>query len=644
MSPRSGRGVTSQSRVISWRDIEFGCHRSRILHQFVDYPPLRGHLMKALLATLALAWRLAIPYFKERRQGELAFRWFKIRMQERWIGLGFLGLILSLNVAQVYFTVQFNSWNNRFYTAMQDRNGSAFSAELVMWVVIVAPLVTSLVVEIYLTNWLRIRWRDWMTEHFVNRWMSNANYYRLSQVATGTDNPDQRIAEDIRDFILNSLTIFVQLFNTVLTLYAFTMVLWSISAEFPYTIAGFDLSNIPGYLVWAAVIYSIIGTYFTHITGRRLIILRFQQQHVEADFRFAMMRLRENAEEVALLKGEEPEKLVFKDAFERLKANFYQIMDVTRNLNVVTSLYGNFSVIFPLIMLAPAYFVAGSAMQLGVLMQTAQAFGKVQDNFSIFVTLYDNIANWKAVLDRLTTFERAMSLVEADAAHPGVVVKPATGDSIAADGAVIGLPDGRPLVRLDGAAFRKGRSVLISGPSGAGKTSVFRALSGIWPFGAGELAIPEGARVMVLPQTAYLPLGTLRQALAYPQPAEIHDDGKVRDVLSAVGLGAFADRLDDLSEGPNLASRLSGGEQQRVAVARAILAEPDFLLLDEATASLDEASEATLYKLLRERLPKAAIISIGHRSSLRPLHDELVELKHKDGLFVLGEATPIPAS
>ncbi len=601
--------------------------------------------MKALLATLALAWRLAIPYFKERQQGELAFRWFKIRLQERWIGLGFLGLILSLNVAQVYLNVQFNSWNNRFYTAMQDRNGSAFSAELVLWCVIVAPLVTSIVVEVYLTNWLRIRWRDWMTEHFVNRWMSNANYYRLSQLATGTDNPDQRIAEDIRDFILSTLTIFVQLFNTVLTLYAFTVVLWAISAEFPYSIGGFDLSSIPGYLVWAAVIYSIIGTYFTHITGRKLIVLRFQQQHVEADFRFAMMRLRENAEEVALLKGEEPEKRVFKDTFERLKANFYQIMDVTRNLNVVTALYGNFSVIFPLIMLAPAYFVAGSAMQLGVLMQTAQAFGKVQDNFSVFVSLYDTIANWKAVLDRLTTFERAMSMVEVAANRPGVTVKSVGGDAITADGAIVALPDGRPLVRLDGVTFQKGKSVLISGPSGAGKTSVFRALSGIWPFGAGELGIPEDARVMVLPQTAYLPLGTLRQALAYPQPAEVHDDAEVRDVLSAVGLGAFADRLDDLSEGPNLASRLSGGEQQRVAIARAILAEPDFLLLDEATASLDETSEATLYRLLRERLPTAAIVSIGHRSSLRPLHDELIELWKQDGgPFVLGTATAIAAT
>ncbi|MCM5553087.1 ABC transporter ATP-binding protein/permease [Pleomorphomonas sp. NRK KF1] len=602
--------------------------------------------MKALFATLALAWRLAVPYFKEKRQGELVFRWFKIRMQERWIGLGFLGLILALNVAQVYLNVQFNSWYNRFYTAMQDRNGGAFSAELIMWCVIVAPLIASLVVEIYLTNWLRIRWRDWMTDHFVNRWMSNANYYRLSQVATGTDNPDQRIAEDIRDFISYTLTIFVQLFNTVLTLYAFTMVLWAISAQFPYSIGGFDLALIPGYLVWAAVIYSVIGTYFTHMTGRKLITLRFRQQHVEADFRFAMMRLRENAEEVALLKGEEPEKRVFKGAFERLKANFYEIMDVTRNLNIVTGFYGNLSVIFPLLLLAPAYFAAGSVMQLGVLMQTSQAFDKVQGNFSVFVSLYDTIANWKAVLDRLTTFERAMSIVEADSAKPGLALKPKSGGAISADGAVVSLPGGRPLVRLDNATFERGKAVLISGPSGAGKTSVFRALAGIWPFGDGELGIPENAHVMVLPQTAYLPLGTLREALAYPNPVESHDDAKVRDVLAAVGLGAFADRLDDLSEGPNLASRLSGGEQQRVAIARAILAEPDFLLLDEATASLDEASEAALYRLLRERLPKASIVSIGHRSSLKTLHDELIELRKPEtgGPFVLGAANPIPAA
>jgi vitamin B12/bleomycin/antimicrobial peptide transport system ATP-binding/permease protein len=238
-----------------------------------------------------------------------------------------------------------------------------------------------------------------------------------------------------------------------------------------------------------------------------------------------------------------------------------------------------------------------------------------------------------------------MSAAEADAAKPGVAVKQKGGDSITATGAIVSLPDGKPLIRLDGVAFEKGKAVLISGPSGAGKTSVFRALAGIWPFGSGDLCIPDGARVMVLPQTAYLPLGTLRQALAYPNAAETHDDANVRDVLSAVGLGAFADRLDDLSEGPNLASRLSGGEQQRVAIARAILAEPDFLLLDEATASLDETSEEALYKLLKERLPKAAIVSIGHRSSLRHLHDELIELHRQDGgPFVLGTATAIAAT
>ena len=603
--------------------------------------------MKALFATLALAWQLASPYFKERRQGSLEFRWFTIRLQERWIGLGLFGLILGLNVAQVYLNVKFNSWYNTFYTAMQDRDGAAFSAQLVMWCVIVAPLITSLVIEVYLTNWLRIRWRDWMTEQFVGRWMRNANYYRLSQGISSTDNPDQRIAEDVRDFILSSLTIFVQLFNTVLTLYAFTTVLWAISAQFPYSIAGFDLSLIPGYLVWAAVIYSIIGTYLTHLTGRRLITLRFQQQHREADFRFAMMRLRENAEEVALLKGEEPEKKVFKGAFERLKVNFYEIMDVTRNLNIVTGLYGNFSVIFPLLMLAPAYFISGSTMQLGVLMQTSQAFGKVQDNFSVFVSLYDTIANWKAVLDRLTTFHKAMAAAEADAARPGIAVRTAAAgqSAITFDGATVGLPGGKPLVRLDGARFEKGKAVLISGPSGAGKTSVFRALAGIWPFGSGEIAIPEGVSVMVLPQRAYLPLGTLRQALAYPNEPGAYDDAAVRDALAAAGLSAFADRLDDLSEGPNLASRLSGGEQQRVAVARAILAKPDFLLLDEATASLDETSEAALYKLLRERLPETAVISIGHRSTLKALHDEVVVLKKDDeaGPFMLGAATPLPA-
>ncbi len=598
--------------------------------------------MKALLASLALAWRLAVPYFKEKQKGELAFRWFKIHLQERWIALSLLGIILAINVGQVYLNVQYNAWYNRFYTAMQDRNGPTFWSELGFFTIVAFSMIASGVVEIYLTSWLRIRWRDWMTQRFINRWLANSNHYRLATSYGKTDNPDQRIAEDISDFITTTLSIFVQIFNTVLTLYAFSRVLWGISAAFPYSIGSFDFATIPGYLVWAAILYSIFGTYLTHLIGRPLIKLNFQQQHFEADFRYSMMRLRENSEEIALLKGEAAEKKVFANAFGRIVANWYRLMDANRNLRTFTSFYDQFSVVFPFLMLAPAYFIAGSTMQLGILIQTSQAFGQVQGNFSIFVSLYGAIANWKAVLDRLTTFERAMSAAEVDAAKPGVAIKPIAGAAIVADGAVVSLPDGRPLVRLDGAVFGKGKSVLISGPSGAGKTSVFRALAGIWPFGTGEVGIPEGARVMVLPQTAYLPLGTLRDALAYPNSADMQDDARVRDVLSAVGLGAFADRLDDLSEGPNLAARLSGGEQQRVAIARAILAEPDFLLLDEATASLDEASEESLYQLLRKRLPKTAIVSIGHRSSLRPLHDELVELrKQEEGPFVLGVATPI---
>ncbi len=602
--------------------------------------------MKALFATLALAWRLAVPYFKEKRQGELVFRWFKIRMQERWIGLGLLGIILAINGAQVYLNIQYNAWNNRFYTAVQDRNGPIFWYELGFFTIIAFLLIASGVIEIYLTSWLRIRWRDWMTQHFISRWLANSNHYRLKTSYGKTDNPDQRIAEDISDFITSTLGIFVQIFNTVLTLLAFSKVLWSISSAFPYSIGGFNFATIPGYLVWAAILYSIFGTYLTHLIGRPLIKLNYQQQHFEADFRYSMMRLRENSEEIALLKGEPAEKKVFEHAFQRIVANWYRLMDANRNLRTFTSFYDQFSVVFPFLMLAPAYFLAGSTMQLGVLMQTSQAFGQVRGNFSIFVTLYGAIANWKAILDRLTTFQRAMEAAETDAAQPGVAVRPTHRDAITANGATVALPDGSPLVRFDNASFEKGKSVLISGPSGAGKTSVFRALAGIWPFGDGELGVPENAHVMVLPQTAYLPLGTLREALAYPNPVESQDDAKVRDVLAAVGLGAFADRLDDLSEGPNLASRLSGGEQQRVAIARAILAEPDFLLLDEATASLDEASETGLYRLLRERLPNTAIVSIGHRSSLRPLHDELIELQRPedDGPFVLGTAKPLLAT
>lgn len=596
--------------------------------------------MNGLWIMLTTAWRLAVPYFKVRDVGELRFWRFSIRMQERWIGLGFVAVILGINVAQVYINVLLNAWNNRFYTALQNRDGIEFWHELGVFSWYAFIYITIYVYEVYITSWLRIRWRDWMTQDFLNRWMAHSNHYRIGTAWPATDNPDQRISEDINNYVTTTFSLFVSIFSTVLSLYAFTQVLWGISAQFPYTIAGFNLSALPGYLVWAAVIYSVGGTLLTHLIGRPLIKLNFQQQHVEADFRYSMMRVRENSEQIALLKGEGVEKRAMAGFFGRIIDNWYKLMNANRNLRAFTLFYGQFSTVFPFIMLAPAYFLSGSTMQLGFLTQTASAFGQVQGNFSFFVTAYGTLADWKAVLDRLTSFEAAMASAELLAEQPPLAVRRDGADGIAVRRATVALPSGEPIVRMADLAFRKGEAVLVSGPSGAGKTSILRAIAGIWPFGGGEVAIAEGARVMVLPQSAYLPLGTLRQALAYPHDPESYCDEKIREVLAACGLAAMAGKLDDLSEGPNLAARLSGGERQRVAIARAILAEPDFLLLDEATASLDEPAEAALYKLLRQRLPKAGIVSIGHRSSLAKFHDRRIVMeKEGDGRYLLDGVT-----
>ncbi|WP_237154596.1 ABC transporter ATP-binding protein/permease [Oryzibacter oryziterrae] len=598
--------------------------------------------MKALLRVLAAAWRLAWPYFwtKDKQTFDLG-RFGSFRMQERWFALMALVLILGVNLGQVYISVELSYWNNRFYTALQERNGPTFYKELFFWFQIVAFLIGSIIFEAYVTRWLQIRWRRWMTEGFLMRWMNNGVHYRLMiDGYTKSDNPDQRISEDIDQFIGNTWGNFISIFNLTFKTSAFVGILWGLSTDFSYSVGSFNLASIPGYLVWGALIYSIGGTWIAYLVNRPLIRLYYDQQHFEADFRFSLARLRENSEQVSLLRGEAVERKGVLIHFSHIMSNWYKIMARRVIVGIYANFYGQFSSVFSFILLAPAYFTSAT-MPLGNMMQTASAFGDVQGGFSFFVDLFssnasNSIPQWKAVLDRLTTFEAAMKAAEAAATNSEIVVAQTADKTLAIPDLAVALPSGVPLVAARDLSFAPGQAVLINGPSGSGKTSIFRAIAGIWPYGKGKISVPEGKSVMLLPQRAYLPTGSLREAVTYPRGPEVYDDATVKDVLMAVGLGAMVGRLDDLSEGPNLSARLSGGEQQRVAVARAILAKPDFLFLDEATASLDEASEAALYRLLRERLPATALVSIGHRSSLKELHDATLNLQATgDGRYLL---------
>ncbi len=584
---------------------------------------------------------IADPFFESNEPtgpGGGPFAW--AGRTEGRVGAILVGLAVFITFAQVALQIRLNLWSRDLFNALEQKDAATFWYQLLaVFIPLAAVWISIAIYDVYIDRVLRIRWRAWLTRHTYTRWLSNGTHYRIPLTGEPADNPDQRIQADVSAFIVSTMSLSITLLSRAATLVSFIVILWTLSRNF--VIPGTDGLVIPGFLVWLVIAYAVAGTILTHLIGRPLIRLDFQQEKVEADFRFSLARLREYNEQIALMRGEGAEVQRLGGAFGNVVENFHRITNRMMKLTTFNGAYNQASVVFPYILAAPSYFLG--KITLGQFQQTAGAFNQVDASLSYFVNAYTTLAAYKATVDRLTTFNQAMARAEglSDTARAGVLGHH-EGRDLVIDDLTVGLPEGRQLLAMRDLTFRSGETTLLTGPSGSGKSTFFRALSGIWPFGKGRVRIPRGASMLLLPQRPYIPQGTLRTAVTYPSLDDTYSDAAIVEALKAARLPHIADRLD---EERAWSQTLSLGEQQRLAVARALLAKPDWLFLDEATAALDEPTEEAIYGILRERLPNTTVVSIGHRSTLVAFHDRRIDLKPTEGgLFSPQDArAPVPA-
>ena len=554
---------------------------------------------------LRQAWQLTWPYWKS---------------EEKWSAIGLLVAVVALNLFSVWLNVRLNRWNNDFYNALQQYNWNEFWYQFGIFGIIAFAMIVDAVYALYLRQILHIRWRRWLTDRYLRHWLDDQHYYRMQLNQAVTDNPDQRISDDIDSFATMTIVLSLGLLNAFVTLLSFLTILWVLSGALTIPLGAGKTISIPGYMVFAALIYAVGGTLLTRWIGNPLVRLSFDQQRYEADFRFSLVRLRENAENVAFYGGEARELDTFQTRFARIIGNWWGIIKRRKKLTWLTTGYGQLAIVFPFIVAAPRYF--NKVIQLGGLMQIASAFGQVQDSLSFIVNSYTDIAAYQAVVQRLSGFGTRMDEVAAARRAPQPIAIERSGQGVEVNMLDLDLPDGRPLRQDLALRASPGEALLVTGPSGAGKSTLLRAVAGLWPFGRGHIRVGDGS-ALFLPQRPYLPLGSLADALAYPHAAAELPSAGLVDALRAVGLPHLVDRLD---EDGNWAQRLSIGEQQRLAFARVLLARPEIVFLDEATSALDEAAELSLYRLLREASWRPTIVSVGHHGTLRRFHDTIVDM------------------
>jgi len=560
------------------------------------------------------AWSLIKPYW----------------VSEEWKGAWALLLtIVAIDLVTVRISVWLNSWSADFFNALQTKDVKNFPHLMTVFCLIVALLIVMFVYRRYWFQMLSFRWRQWLTTRYLQEWLGDRAFYRIERDRL-TDNPDQRITNDLDALASATLSLSLDLLSTVVTLVTFIVILWTLGGALAFSLGG-TAYTIPGYMVWAAAIYALGGSIVMQKLGHPLVSINYQRQRVEADFRFGLIRMRENAEQIALYDGMQVEKAAALGLFTQIRSNWWRLMAYTKRLNFVLSFYANIAFIFPLVVAAPKYFAG--AYTMGVLMQIRSAFGNVSDSFSWFINSYATLVEWRATVNRLREFRRVMGSVHLKESvspateHGGINLHYVDADTLTTRGLVLALPNGAPLARIADLSIAPGTRWLVQGPSGAGKSTLLRAFAGLWPFGDGAIDAPVGARMMFLPQQSYMPIGTLKAALTYPAPSDAFSDDDCREALTACRLHAYTTRL---AESGHWARMLSPGEQQRLAAARVLLHKPDLVFLDEATSALDIDNEARIYRLLNERLPKTAIVSVAHRESVAALHPNVIEIERAD--------------
>ncbi len=577
-------------------------------NKYVNTQTLPSSSMKKQKFTTVVkrAWKMTAPYWTQSK--------------EKWVSIILLAFDLLLLIVTTMASRRMVIWNRDWLNAYNSRDAQMWVQQIWVFLLVGAAMVFTATFNTYLTAWIQVRWKRWMTSYYLKLWMHDGNHYKMQLTGSETDNPDQRISEDINLFITNTWTYTYSFVQNILQLGTYLVMLWDLSMTIPLILFDKDWS-FPGYFIVLAIVWAIISTFVTHKVGKPISRLTYNQQMYDANFRFSLVRVRECSEQIALLKGEEVEHARLMNILGDSIANSFRMMGRTMKFGfLTTSLQYVDAMMFTLI-LGPAYFYYGAMDGYGTVQQVASAFQNVVNGFKWFQTSYAGLASYVAVVDRLYAFnenyEKTAEVVE----NSKIKMESAPVDEIEVKHLDVYLPTGQLQIFAKDLEIKQGEKILIKGKTGAGKTTLFRVLSGIWPYGEGEIVLPKDKKVMVLPQRPYFPIGTLEEAVSYPAPVGTYSREAIKQALIDVGMPGLVDRIDEVAHWNVM---LSGGEQQRVGIARAMLYNPDYLFFDEATASMDEPSEEVLYSMLLQKMKDTTIISIGHRTSLEKFHERQI--------------------